>query len=431
MGRSGPATRYPVPMASRYTQHDSPAASPPGSDLRQKVELLGIELEKHFNQVITHLPHRIPGPQVLANTLGITTVTASRFLKAISQSDPIATIQLLPGPNPLRRIVEAARGAGVGDVHCQAALDSIDQFDALIRTTAGDRSSFKAMLTAWLPEERKEFEAQRRQSIYKALCELNGVSGECEVNALILHPSETAGAIDILNVKCLLGIDRIRPEAVVFLGTRRLGKDAAEGHAPRFPMTLDGKPALDGLADVRLDEFCNAPPAPLEAEMLEDGTAQYALAPTGFGPASKVDLVIAELNRGELLDRQPDAEHPPYFFHIPEMATRKLVFDLLVHEEVFPGATPSLLAYDTVAYGPARAGDPSRKLSRRDIAEVVQSVGFDHRRLRLLEFPAYPTLRETVLNKLDWKAEQFRAYRVEISYPLTGCQITLAFDTPA
>lgn len=418
-------------MASRFTHHDSPASAPPGSDLRQKVEKLGIELENHFNQVITHLPHRIAGPQILANTLGITTVTASRFLKAIAQTDPIATIQLLPGPNPLRRIIEASREAGVADAYCQEALDSVEQFDLLIRTTAGDRSSFKAMLTAWLPEERKEFEAQRRQSIYKALCELNGVSSESEINAIFLHPSETKGAIDILNVKCLLGIDRIRPEAVVFLGTRRLGKDAEESHAPRFPLTLDGKPALDGLADVRLDEYCNAPPAPLEAEMLEDGTVQYALAPTGFGPASKVDLVIAELNRAELRDRKPSAEHPPYFFHIPEMASRKLVFDLLVHEDVFPGATPTLLAYDTVGRGPARAGDPSRNLDMRDLADDMQAVGFDHRRLRLLEFPAYPKLRESVLNKLDWDPTRFRAYRVEIAYPLTGCQITLAFQKPA
>jgi len=418
-------------MARRMTPDTANTTTTPGSELRQRVEHLGIQLESHFNQVITALPHRIAGPQLLANTLGITTVTASRFLKAIAQSDPIATIQLLPGPNPLRRIVEASRKAGVSDSVCDEALVSIDEFDTLIRTVAGDRSSLKAMLTAWLPEERKEFEAQRRQSIYKALCELNGVSSESEVNATILHPSNTKGAVDILNIKCLLGIDRIRPEATVFLGTQRLGTgDESDKNAPRLPLTIDGKPAADGLADVRLDEFCNAPPAPLEVEQLPDSSVLYSLAPTGFGPASKVDLVIAELNRGELMRRKPGPKEGPYMFHIPEMASRKLVVDLLVHKDVYTGTTPTLLAYDTTARGPARAGDPARRLDLRDIPEELQVIGHDHRRLRLLEFPAYPQLRERVLGTLGWDPREFRAYRVEISYPLTGCQITLAFQTP-
>ena len=73
----------------------------------------------------------------------------------------MAIIQLLPGPNPLQRIVEAAREAGVKESVCDAAASAVSDFDELIRAEAGDRSSLKAMLTAWLPEERKEFESQR------------------------------------------------------------------------------------------------------------------------------------------------------------------------------------------------------------------------------------------------------------------------------
>ena len=73
-------------------------------------------------------------------------MTASRFLKAIGQTDPVAIIQLLPGPNPLQRIIEASREAGADDSSCDAAAETVRAFDELIRTVAGDRSSLKAMV---------------------------------------------------------------------------------------------------------------------------------------------------------------------------------------------------------------------------------------------------------------------------------------------
>ncbi len=420
------ASRIPSPDISQEVQQ------PPGSGLRTHVERLGLLLEARFNELINGLPRRIVGPQVLANTLGITTVTASRFLKAISQSNPVAIIQLLPGPNPLQRIVDASLEAGVPEPICEAAGSAVREFDELIRTVAGDRSSLKAMLTAWLPEERREFEAQRRQSIYKALCELNGVSSDSDICTLILNPSTQGDGIDVVNVKSLLGIDRIRPDAAVHLGTWRMDHPS-KGQAveTRVPLTLDDKPALDGIDAVRLDEFCNAPPAPLHGERIGEASIQYSLAPTGFGPASKVDLVIAELSRNELRHSKPGAKDSPYFFSIPEMSTRKLIFDLMVHKDVYAGALPTLMAYDTNGRGPARPGESTRRLDLKDIPEEIESIGFDHRRLRLLDFPAYPQLREMVFKRLGWEAGDFRAYRVEITYPLPNIQITLAFQTEA
>ena len=417
-----------MPGQSPAPNTQQPLQQPPGSGLRTQVEELGLLLEARFSQLLGELPRRIVGPQILANTLGITTVTASRFLKAIGQSNPVAIVQWLPGPNPLQRIVQAAREAGVQATICDGAADAVAQFDELIRTAAGDRSSLKAMLTAWLPEERREFESQRRQSIYKALCELNGISSEVDLCTIFMHPAAKGRGVDLVSAKCLLGIDRIRPDAEVHLGTWRMDPSTGERTQPRVPLTLDGKPALEGMDAVRLNEFCNAPPAPLQAERLTDTSIVYSLAPTGFGPASKVvSLVIGEMSLNELPDSSPSTSKHPYFFSIPEMATRKLVFDLMVHEDVYPGVTPTLMTYDTSSRGPARPGDPSRAIDIKHTPDELQIVGLDHRPLRILEFPAYPKLRDQVFQKLGWAASKFRAYRVEVNYPLTNMQFALVF----
>ncbi len=361
----------------------------------------------------------------------MTTVTASRLLKALGQADPVAVLQLLPGPNPMRKMLDAARAAGTDDDICAAAQLEVESFDELIRVEAGDRGSLKAMLSAWLPDDRREFEAQRRQTIFKALTELDGVSCEFELATTIVAPSANGDGshLDIVSVKCLQGIDRIRPDAVVKLGTRRLSNDGSVTADPtrrRVPLNLDGEPALDGLHTVRLDEYCSARPAPFVAREFGEHV-QYSLGPTGFGRQSKVDLVIAEVNRGELPRREPSLERPPYFFSTPEMATRKTVFDLLVHEDVYGGTAPEIINYDTSALGPAVAMDPARELDRRYFPEPLSSLGNGTRRARLLEFPRYSALLENVASKLSYDLDRFRLYRVSLTYPLVGSQVTLAF----
>ncbi|MFT5732479.1 MAG: hypothetical protein ACJA2W_003468 [Planctomycetota bacterium] len=358
----------------------------------------------------------------------MTTVTASRLLKALSQPDPIAVLQLLPGPNPLRKMVDAAAQLGTDAEYCEPAQEQVTAFDDLIRDEAGDRGSLRAMLSAWLPEERREFEGQRRQTIFKALNELEGVACEFELASLILSPSTTPGDLDIVSVKCLLGIDRIRPDATVKLETRRIPDRAGDtnGSHTRVPLTLDGEPALNGLHTVRLDDFCNAPPAPLVVRQYENHV-EYSLGPTGFGRSSKVDLVIAEFNRAEPVHRKPNATNPPYFFMLPEMPTRKAVFDLIVHKDVFDGTAPTVLSYNTNSVGPAAACDPKRDLDKRDCPEPMQLLGTGTHRVRMLEFPRYTTLLEHVGLKLGWNLDDFNVYRIAMSYPLVGRQLTLAF----
>ncbi|MCA9001083.1 MAG: hypothetical protein KDB61_04105 [Planctomycetes bacterium] len=420
-----------APQSSKVGKQ--PAAPTPGHDLRSQAESLGSELQDRLSNLIAQMPRRILGPQALVDTLdGINIVTASRLLKGLGQKDSIATLQLLPGPKPLQKIVDVALEIGVDPEIAGAATEAIQHFDRFIREQSGDRSSLKAMLSAWLPEERREFENQRRQTIFKARHELEGVSSELELDGVLLHPSAQEGSIDIVAIKALFGIDRIRPDAIVKLGTRRMlssedEKAAAEGKGKdRLPTTLDGDLAYDGLHSIFLEDFCASPPAPLVAERI-GMSMHYSLGPTGFGPMSRVDLVVAEVNRAEMKNHGPAESHKPHFWVIPEMPSRKLVFDVLVHEDVYVGRVPHLYFYDTTGQGPAAAGDPARRLDQRKFTHSIEAIGKDLRRLRLLEFPAYGQLKAKIFKKLGWDSSKFRAYRVAITYPLTGIQVSLSF----
>ena len=408
----------------------SPSSLEAGSEIQERVEHLGSELAEALSAVLAEVPNRGAGPQMLANVLEITVATASRLLKALSQERPVAILQLIPGPNPLRRIVESARAHGVSASTSGTALARIEEFDLLIREIAGYRSSFKAVLSTWLPGERREFEAARRQSVFKAMCELNGVSCDLDLSSILLHPSQEPGKLDLVDVKALLGIDRIRPDAVVHLSTQAVDVGGVRTRGERTPSNLAGEPASDGLHSVRLDAYCSARPAPLSIQT-RGGHVLYSLGPTGFGPSSTVDLVLAEVNRAELDVFEPGHEAMrPYFFHLPELAARKSVFDLVVHRDVYPDFPLELLAFDTTGRGPASVNDPLRSVDRRRVHDELTVLGPGLARLRLLEFPRYTELLREVMEKLGWDPLEFRTYRLKLAYPLLGAQMTMAFEQP-
>lgn len=407
------------------------AAARPGGDLRPRVEALGLRLANALNLVVAALPGRPSGPRAVGETVGMTIVSASRLLKAIGLADPIAVLQAVPGPNPLSKMLDTVEPlVGAGDPTVDEARAAVEEFDALIKDEAGDRGTLRAMLTAWLPDERREFESQRRQTIYKALAELDGMSSEFELSTMILFPSAQPDRLDLVNVQAILGIDRMRPDARLVLGTRRL--ESAKHADPawqseRAPTNLDGAPTTDGPNAARLDDFCSTRPAPIVARRLDD-VIEYELGPTGFGRASSVDTVLAEVNRGELpADSGESAQN--FFFLCPALPTRRAVLDIIVHEDLFPGHDLELVCFDTSHKGPARPDDPTRDTDRRPISERIESLGHGARGARLVEFPSYTALLDHAAERLDLDLDAFRVHRVSVAYALPNRQLTVVFRT--
>jgi hypothetical protein len=418
----------PQPLAGSTP---NPAAQA-GNDIRHRVERLGSTLAETLAVVLSEIPGRGAGPQMLANAIGITVATASRLLKALTQEEPISVIQLLPGPNPLRSVVQSAKELGAGAAGVAAALVAIEEFDSIIRTEAGDRSAFKAMLSTWLPEERREFQSARRRTIFKAMTELEGVSAELDLNCIALRPSELEGHLDLLNLTALLGIDRIRPDARVKLSTHVLiakGKDGKEGpseHRSREPRSLSGDPISGDFGSGRLDDFCTARPAPLEVSTYGN-YVRYTLGPTGFGPSSTVDLVLGELNTGELrssIEQHHEAGWSPYFFQIPDMPVKLAVFDLIIFKGAYTEYQVEFVSHRTSERGPADVNDPGREFDQIELNEPLKVLGAHPGQMRIMEFPRYTELLRHSFEKLGWDSDEFTAYRIRVPHPLAGTQMT-------
>lgn len=408
------------------------AADPTSAGLERRILNTGQALAKHVTRLVEAVPGRPQGPVPLAKAIGVNKVLTSRLLRAAAARDPVAVLQMMPGPDPLRRLAHSAGRKGVSKEIVADLEKAASDFDELIRSEAGDRSGFDAILAAWLPEARAEFELRRKQAAFRALSQLHGHSAETYLSAAFIHPSDDGKHVDIVWVIALLGLQRLRPGGRIKFATRRVPSlaQSPEGEPPRRPQTLDGEP-VDGFDGLRLDQFSSNPPVELEVNRVGD-VVHYMLADNGFGPRSATDLVFAEVNRQELpryVAPEVAAGRKRHVFVEVNSPSKVLLFDVLVHEELAT-SEPSLYIYDTSFEGVANVNDRARDIDRLDLVESIQPLGQGISRFRAAEVPWYTELLATICGKLGWNADRFRGHRCRIDYPIYGSQVVVAFDAP-
>jgi hypothetical protein len=397
----------------------------------KRVADLGRLLARRVAEVVAAVPGSPQGPVNLAKAVGVDKVLASRVIRASTHRDPIAAMQIMPSPDLLRRLATAAGRKGVSTKLVRELEASVQDYDEMIRSEAGDRSGFEAILSSWLPESRGEFEMRRKQAAYRAMSQLVGRSTDVHLATAIIHPSADGQHIDIVWITALLGLQRLRPGVAVKFASRRVGVPDGE-RAPRRPRTLDGI-EVEGVDGLRLDAFCSAPPPPLLAQRVGE-VVHYTLGDTGFGPKSKSDLVYAEVNLNELPRYfPPEPKRQRYVFAEVSTPANLLVLDALIHRGLLDSSTgqsrPELFIYDTVLEGVASVNDRSRDASRLDLRETLEPLGAGLRTYRVSEMPAYLELLELSFAKLGWNSADVLGFRTRIDYPVYGSQVAIAFDT--
>jgi hypothetical protein len=403
----------------------------PVAALDVRIGNTGDELLTSIGAALEGLSERPSGPQALATRLGIDKVLASRLLKAVRAGDPISAVHRMPGPEPLRRVLAGLESQGVPAGVVATARRAVDRFESLIRHDIGDRAALDAIVSAWVPEARREFELRRKQAAFRAMSQLKGAEARAIMATVMLHPSPDGEHLDILWINGLIGLQRLRPGASVKVTTRRMSRDRGE----RMPRTLDGAPVND-LESLMLKDYCTSQTGgswPALRVHHSGEVVQYSLGGEAFGPGSAIDFVFAEASLAEIKRyRAPSSNRKSYVFAETSVPAAVMQFDAFVHESVFPppGSAPSLRIYDTSFDGVAGANDPARDIDVLDLCEYVEPMGTGLSRCRSADVPRYSELVRSACEKMGWEASAFRGYRVRIDYPVYGSQATLLFDAP-
>ncbi|MFT3683869.1 MAG: hypothetical protein QM783_02895 [Phycisphaerales bacterium] len=413
-GENG-AESPPTPLFSSQT--------PP--EVGERMVVVGQMLATSGEALLGSLKSPVRTSSDLIKAAGVNKDIASRFMSALAKRDPMAVAYYMPGVESLRRISRGAKArAGAPAAPVIKTFDqAISAFERFLQDELGGRHALDAVASAWLPEARERFEATSRQMHFRATANLRGIECRVITNASLICPGADADRYDAVQISGLVGLQRLRPTVPLKLATFEHRDDTAG----RPTMTIDGRPIpADGSMEEYLPQFSTRDASCVR--VLSAGSCSfYQFVDQSLGVGRSNDLIFGQYVQGlfRRWARQPgDIAANMESVEIP---AQRLVLDVLVHRDAWPGIEPELMIYNTCTRGTALPYDASRDSDRVDLLDSIRPLGDGVDCCRVTEAPRYLDLLRWSCAQRGWDPGAFRVYRCDTRHPVVGMQYTAAF----
>lgn len=382
--------------------------------LGSMVARVGDRLARTLREVIRAIPGGEPKPTAMAKRLGMSRVILSRLLGAVTREDSFEVLQRVPGPESLRRLTTEARKLGVSEGLVRSAEEAIDDFGRLIREEFGTRGALHAAVSPRKPELERRFGVASRYQVFKGMRAIMGVEAETWLNCMIFTP--TAGdeeSVTVTSIDGPLGLRRLRPDIAVHITCGSpTGKDLSVTTGP-----------------VTLEEFYENRAARVETKK-EGSKLVHRLVDDQLGRRSAVDMLgLAYTPGGSRRYSAPDRPQRGSAW-FPDIPVKRAVFDVLVHDSLYPGSEAKFVVYNPGSRGLANPSDRSRDIDRVPIPEGVEALHKREGRFTIAETPKYEQMLMKVLGAIGVDPRELRLFRVRMAYPVYGFQYVMMFDAP-
>ncbi|MCG8403712.1 MAG: hypothetical protein MI923_00810 [Phycisphaerales bacterium] len=392
--------------------------------LNERLTRMGQELSATFSTLIDAMPGGPHRASDLSRKLRVNKDASSRLLRAIRQPDPVAVTYMIPGPDPLRRILTALDKLKVDSAAIQKARTAVQNFEDIIASEAGDRGALDAIISAWLPEAREKRELAAKQTAFRGMTLIKGMSCDLSLNVALLVPSPRkkfyADFVALMGVK---GLRRFNDSARL-----QMASWTCQVEQPLTRRQIDGSPAQSA-NELRLKDYCSAHGTEFEQHELEN-TILYTVAPPDVGISAACDIVMAELQQDAMMVVRPDSSQGEgHAFISNEITTpaRVSILDVLLPDEIFADVEPTVQVFDAGFRGFVDVNDPLRQFDRYRTNEQVHDCGRGVAGLRLAESSRYVEMLEYACSTVGVAPNSLRAYRVRVEYPIYGSQICMIF----
>ena len=410
-----------MPYTARMTTL-SPSLAGSEPDISERVAAIGRMLASAGAAYLSTLRSPVRTSSDLVRAANVNKDVANRFMMALGKQDPLAVVYYMPGVEALRRLSRAARDPSADPAAVRAFDDAIAAFERFLQDELGGRHALDAIASAWLPEARERFESASRQMIFRGTANLRGVECQSMIDAVIIHPGGDPDRFDSVSISGVIGVRRLRPSVPLRIATfASLGATAGR---PWF--TSDGRPASDEAPMEVLPRFGRGEPPPMRIARYGSCIA-YEIVGEALGAATAADAVFGQYTPGSFRRWARKPGDAISLLHILEVPAQRLVMDVLLHPEVWPGREPELSFFDTTIRGYALPDDPSRAADRMELVDTVRRIGTGVECCRIAEMPRYVDLLRWACEQRGWNPSAFRVYRLDGRYPPCGVQYVVSF----
>jgi hypothetical protein len=421
-----PTTRpLPGPAAAPDRAPAALAHQPPHLPFDQAAAIVLGDLQHALVDLLAAAPSEVRKAADVERVFGVNHLIGWQVYRIATAQNPLAAGAHVPARVSLKKLLTAAARRRVSADILSRISEAFDAFEHLVESDAGGREELEAMLSAYLPEENRKQELLSRESIFKGMSHVKGLAAEADVAAMFFHPNADGLFVDRVTINAEFGLRRIRPDAAIVLGS-------GDTKALDDPMrTLDGRPP-GGPMGILLPQFSSTP-FPLHEQLDSgNGMVDYCIRGQNVGMRSAVDIVTAE-RRDRALPRYRKPASPIFGGPAFTVTTpvKRMTLDAFIHEDVFPGTAPRLWIYDTTNRGFVYPIDsPARQRDQLPSSDPIRTLPAGLTGARLAHAPRYIEILEHVYSTLNWDPSRFRAYRLDVQFPVYGAQYQMGFRVP-
>ena len=408
---------------------ESPATtSSSGEAISQRVREVAARLHRAICGVVDQIPVAAEGPQAFARELGVHKALANKVLSAARLADPIAVLKQLPRSEGLGIFLRAAKPS-VSAERVRNAEAAISELQTVVKRDLGGWDELDVAIGSWLPEARAEAELTGGRQVYNGLRNILGVTADVQLSTVIIYPNSDGENCDAVLISASLGLRRLRPRKEIPVESIGIFPRQGQASPPGSVTCLSESQAPDGLP--LLESFCSTPLPPFR--LVKTGKVQViVMSGDAFGVRSGVDLCFGVATRGVRPLYRPESDPD---FRVPSHASisipvKKLVFNVLLEDSVYPRCEPELALYQTHERGSADPNDPARQIDRMETTASVQYLGRGPHSFHVAEFARHAELVQYACDKLGWDINRLRGYRCRVQYPVAVAQYSMLFEPP-
>jgi hypothetical protein len=377
-----------------------------------------LRLREAFADIIGSVNGDACRPHEVTKAFGVDKQLGWKIAKLVETGDPFSAGRHLPGPGGIRIFLERARRCKVSPELLSNANSAVQELDELVARHAGDRSSFDLMLSCCSDGGAEQKDWERRRESFRGNSFIWGVQAKTRLGAFFMAPGAVPGRLDVAAVYGFVGLRRLRPN-VPWVITRSFCTTTAgqaRNDLRREPLDPRGL-EHDGESTVPLVRgFCSEPLPEFHRVGVAPGYVEEEIVGGEVGNTGAVTCIAGEILRGGM-SYYRDA-HNQHHLATSTITTpcETLIFDQIIHEQVFGRIEPELIVYSALGPGDRFPGGRPDRLTLA-VSERVERIGRGASVLRTAHMPRYPELARYVFQRMGWEGNAFEVYRVEMRFP--------------
>jgi hypothetical protein len=367
-------------------------------------------------------------PQDVARRFGVNKTLTWNIAKVVSGTDPLRTLQNVPGSSALQVLLTAMKREGASAASIERVRKTAKSLDQTVERHFGDRATLDLIVDGKSPKRGDHLELSRKLA-FRGNSGLWGIQAKVRLMTVFMAPNaQDEDRIDMAFVRGFIGLRRLRSEVQwPIFQVRGWGQEIeAMKQESWHPLEEDGT-TPSGLP--LLKRFSTVSPSDVREVRTAKGV-NYLLEPGPVGNSGAIDCFMSDYARAAASKYRTPKDATGEFGATISAPTERLIFDLIVHESLDFALTPEVRAFGGIFMD--RSDEPtSDELLPIPVTQDVARLPGKPLVVVHSSVPRYPEIVSYVNQRMGWKGDQFKGCRLELTYPPMGSTVLLRFHLPS